>query len=109
MSEETKAVLPEAQQALYATQPAWVTGAFAIAVFTGLAGSIALAWRKGLATPIFALSLVAVVVQLSYVLVLSNVLEVMGPNGAVLPLAIVVIAAALIWFSARAKAKVWIG
>ena len=58
MSEEGMVALPEAQQALYAAQPTWVTGAFAIAVFAGLVGSIALALRKSLATPIFVVSLV---------------------------------------------------
>jgi hypothetical protein len=47
MIEQAKAALPDAQQALYAAQPAWVTGAFAIAVFAGLGGSLLLAVRKG--------------------------------------------------------------
>jgi hypothetical protein len=108
MSEEAMAALPEAQQALYSVQPAWVTGAFAIAVFAGLAGSIALAWRSGLATAILVVSLVAVVCQFFYALVLSDMLAVMGPGSAVLPVVIVVIAAALVWFSAQAKSKGWI-
>jgi hypothetical protein len=109
MSEEALAALPEGQQALYAAQPAWVTGAFAIAVFAGLAGSILLAMRKSLAIPVFMLSLVAVIGQMVYAFLLSNTLEVMGPGSAILPSAIIVIAAALVWFSTRAKVKGWTG
>jgi hypothetical protein len=109
MSEEAMAALPEARQALYAAQPAWVTGAFAIAVFAGLLGSIALALRKSLATPIFVVSLVAVVVQMFYAFVLSNMLDVMGASSAIMPSVIIVIAAALVWFSTRARAKGWTG
>jgi hypothetical protein len=109
MSEEALAALPEGQQALYAARPAWVTGAFAIAVFAGLAGSILLAMRKSLATPVFMLSLVAVIGQMAYAFLLSNTLEVMGPGSAILPSVIIVIAAALVWFSTRAKVKGWTG
>lgn len=108
-SEDSLATLPVEQQALYAARPAWVAGAFAIAVFAGLIGSIALAMRKSLATPIFILSLVAVVVQLFYTFVLSNWFGVMGYAGAVLPSGIFVIATALVWFSKRAEARGWIG
>ena len=109
MTEETLAALPEAQQALYAAQPAWVTGAFAIAVFAGLAGSIALLLRKRIATTIFAVSLVAVIVQMFYAFAMSDMLAVMGPGTAIMPILIIVFAIALVWFSASARGKGWIG
>ena len=109
MSEEAMAALPEAQQALYAARPTWVTGAFAIAVFAGLGGSIALALRKGIATTIFFVSLVAVIVQMIYAIILSNMLDVMGASSALMPSVIIVIAAALLWFSTRARTKGWTG
>ena len=109
MSEQAMAALPEVQQALGAAQPAWVTGAFAIAVFAGLGGSIALALRKGIATAIFVVSLVAVIAQMFYAFAMSNMLSVMGASSAVMPSLIIVIAAALVWFSTRSKAKGWTG
>ncbi len=109
MSEEAMAALSEAEQALYAAQPAWVTGAFAIAVFAGLGGSIALALRKAIAVAVFAVSLLAVIAQMSYLFALSDTLKVTGAGGAVLPLLILVIAAALLWFSLRARGNGWIG
>ena len=109
ISAEAMAAMPEAQQALYAAQPVWVTAAFAIAVFAGLGGSLALALKNSRATPIFAVSLIAIIVQMSYVLALSNTLAVMGASAAVMPVLIIVIAAALLWFSTRASNKGWIG
>ncbi len=109
ISAEAMAAMPEAQQAHYAAQPAWVTGAFAIAVFAGLGGSIALALRKGIATAIFIVSLVAVIAQMFYAFAMSNMLSVMGGSSAVMPSLIIIIAAALVWFSTRSKAKGWTG
>ena len=108
MSDEALAALPQAQQALYAAQPAWVTGAFAIAVFAGLGGSIALALRKGLATPILAVSLVAAALQMFYFFAMSNTLAVMGAASAIMPSLVIIIGVALVWFSTRAKGKGWI-
>lgn len=108
-TDEALAKLPEAQQALYAAQPVWVTGAYAIAVFAGLLGSAALLFRKGLATPLFAVSLAAVIVQFGYLFLAMNVFAVMGAAAAVFPVVIIVIAAFLTWFSIQAKARAWIG
>ena len=109
MSEEAMAALAETQQALYAARPAWVTGAFAIAVFAGLGGSIALALRKSLATPIYAVSLAAVIVQMFYLFAMLNTVSVMGAASVVMPSLIIVIAAAMVWFSSRANSNGWIG
>lgn len=109
MSAESMAALPLEQQALYAEQPAWVTGAFAIAVFAGLLGSIALVLRKGIAIPVLSVSLLAVIAQMYYLFTMSDMLRVMGTTSAIMPTAIVVIAAALLWFSSSAKSKGWIG
>ncbi len=109
ISAEAMAAMPEAQQALYAAQPAWVTGAFAIAVFAGTGGSIALALRKGIATAFFVVSLAAVIAQTFYAFAMSNMLSVMGASSAVMPSLIIIIAAALVWFSTRSKAKGWTG
>lgn len=108
-SDEAIAALPEAQQALYAARPAWVIGAFAIAVFAGLAGSILLALRKRLAVTVFALSLAAILAQMFYSLALSDMLAVMGAGAAMLPIVIIVIAAFLVWYSIRVRGKGWLG
>tara|TARA_B100000795_G_C22720086_1_gene407055 strand:+ start:310 stop:471 length:162 start_codon:yes stop_codon:yes gene_type:complete len=49
MTDEAKALLTEAEKALYDNVPIWVTAAFAIAVFGGVLASIALLMRKQIA------------------------------------------------------------
>ena len=55
--------LDEAHRALAESVPAWVTGAFAVAVFAGLVGSLVMVAGKRLASPLLLLSLLAVIVQ----------------------------------------------
>jgi hypothetical protein len=47
------------QSAAYLALPGWMTVAFAVGVFGGLLGSLALAARRHVALPLFAVSLVA--------------------------------------------------
>ena len=56
LTEEALAKLPEADQMYYTNVPAWVTAAFAIAVFSGTFGCIALLLRKKLATILLIIS-----------------------------------------------------
>lgn len=106
--ETSLAALPAAERALYAMQPEWVTGAYAIAVFAGLAGCVLLAMRRALAAPLLALSLAAVLVQMFYVFALSDALTVQGASSAVLPAAIVVIGAVLLWLAMHARRRGWL-
>ena len=108
MSAETLAELSEGEQALYAMRPAWALAAFGIAVFGGLAASIALALRKRAATMLFAVSLAAVVVQTFWAYVLADSFAVTGPPIAAFQATILVIGAALLWYSRRATAGGWL-
>ena len=94
----------EASLAQLAATPSWVMGAFAIAVFGGLLGSILLLMKKNLAIPVFGVSLLAVAGQVSYTLFLAGA-EAAG--SAVLPIIILVIAALLLWLSLKAKKAGW--
>jgi len=58
--------------------PAWVTALFAVAVFGGLLGCLALLMRKKWATQLFGLSLLAVLGQQIYQLFLSDGPALMG-------------------------------
>ena len=52
-----RAGMTQAQAELYLSLPSWITLVFAVGVFGGLAGSIALLARRGVALPVFAVSL----------------------------------------------------
>ena len=85
--------------------PAWLTGLYAIAVFSGLLGSILLALRKKWAVPTFLISLIAVVIQMSYWLFGTESIDIMGPAVFVMPFLVIVICIFLYFYSKRAAKK----
>ena len=94
--------LSEAQAAVMTSYPAWMTAAFAVGVFGGLAGSALLLMRHGLARPVLGVSLAAYVV-LFVGDVTQGVFAAMGaPQVAVLSL-VLVIAAGLFWLARPVK------
>jgi ABC-type xylose transport system permease subunit len=105
---EVLAALPEAERALYANIPAWATSAYAIAVFGGLLGSVALLLRKAWAVPLFVASLIGVLVQMGHAFLMTALLEVKGASAAILPVLILAIAAYLAWYARSARARGWL-
>ena len=109
MTDEAIMQLPEAEQALYLSMPAWATVAFAAAVFGGALGCLLLLVRKSWAMPVFVLSLVGIVVQMYHSIFMAKSMEVYGPGSAVMPSMVVIIGVLLVWYSKRATARGWIG
>ncbi len=105
MTPETLAAMSEAERTLYADMPSWVTGAYAVAVFGGTLGCIALLLRKAWSIPLFALSLVGILLQMGYTLLVANTIEIMGASIVVMPLLIILFAVYLIMFSRSSKAQ----
>lgn len=108
MTDEEKALMPEAEQALYTDIPAWVTAAFALAVFGGLLGALALLLRKKWATPIFLISLLGIIVQMIYNFFISGAMDVYGPGGMIMPVMVLIIGFFLVWYSKKATANGWL-
>ncbi|MFC5195120.1 hypothetical protein ACFPH8_07230 [Bizionia hallyeonensis] len=108
MTEDALQKLPEAEQTLYADLPAWVTAAFAIAVFGGTFGAIGLLLRKKWARIVFLISLIGIIIQMSHNFFISNNMEVYGPGALIMPIMVLVIGVYLIMFSKSAIAKGWI-
>jgi len=98
MSDDTLSSLPESTQLYYSNLPAWVTAAFAIAVFGGLFGAIGLLWRKKWAYFLFVISLVAVVLKQVYDLFIQDYNEITG-EGLIHPVLVLAIAVYLVFFS----------
>jgi hypothetical protein len=107
MTDEVLAALPEADQAYYNNVPAWVTGAFAIAVFAGVFACVGLLMRKKWATILFMVSFIAVIAQLTYNFFIQTFMEVPGIRM-IWPFVIIVIAFFLIWFSRKSEKEGWI-
>ena len=86
-----EAGLNEAQIDMTLAMPAWVTIAFGIAVVAGSLGALCLLLGSHLATPILIVSLIAVLVQNTYVYLLSDAVAVMGVGLSPLVIAVAII------------------
>lgn len=95
--------------ALFDAMPGWVWGAYALAVWVGTAGAIALLLRRKLASALFAVSLVAAVVQFGYTLGMTDLIAVKGlATAAGFPLVIIAIGLFQLWWAHRCAAKGWV-
>ena len=88
--------------------PRWIYFVYGLAVSTGVAGSIGLFLRKGWTIAMFAICLVAVIVQMGYTMIIGGGLQVMGPSGLVMPSLVIAFAAGLLWFSWFARSRSWL-
>ncbi|MEX2122103.1 MAG: hypothetical protein WD847_21160 [Pirellulales bacterium] len=87
----------------------WIYFVYGVAVLAGVAGSVGLFLRKGWSVLLLAISLVAVLIQMVYTMVIAGGLQVMGAEGAIMPSLVIVLAAIFLLFSWFARAKGWIG
>jgi hypothetical protein len=101
--------MTEAQKEWARSIPGWIYVVYALAVTTGVAGSIGLFLRKGWTVALFAICLAAVIVQMVYTMIIGGGMQVMGPSGLVMPLLVIVFAAVLLWFSWFARSRNWLG
>lgn len=84
LTPEQIAMLPLDQAAMLSARPAWYYAAFGVAVWLGLAGTVGLLLRKGWAVPALLISLIAVIVQFSAILIVPEMRnissdELLGP------------------------------
>ena len=105
MTDEALAILPEAEQAYYNGIPAWVTAAFAISVFAGLLGCITLLMKKKIASILFILSFIAIIIQFIYNFFIQDFMEVSGAARIAMPIVVIIIALFLIWYSKDCEKK----
>ncbi len=108
MTPADMANLPAAQRDLYAATPLWVTAAFAVAVWSGVLGAIALLLRRGAARGLFIVSVAAAIVQFGWVFGVAHAHRTIGTSAIPLPAAIIAAGVALVWFAGFAKARDWL-
>ena len=108
MSDEAIAALPEAERALYETVPIWATAAFAVAVFGGALGSLLLLLRRKLAEPVLIASLAGIVVQFVHSFFIAKSMAVYGPGSIIMPVMVILIGVALVWFAQKAGKAGWL-
>ena len=108
MTPEMISKLPLDQQAAYSNVPSWSTIAFAVAVFGGTLGCILLLAKNALATPTFALSLVAIFIQQFYNFIVINSIKMLGISAVFMPILVIVIAFLLLYLSIKSKQQGWL-
>ncbi|WP_149275868.1 hypothetical protein [Pareuzebyella sediminis] len=108
MTAEDLAQLSPDMQSLYESRPAWVTGAYAIAVWSGTLGCIALLLRKKWAITLLILSLIGVLAQNVYQFFMSDTFEVLGTEAVYLPIVIILVTIMLVMFARTSANKNWI-
>ncbi|WP_422859306.1 hypothetical protein ACOKFD_18855 [Flagellimonas sp. S174] len=101
--------LNQVQREAFESIPTWATAAFAIAVFSGILGSLGLLLRKKWAKPLFTLSLIAAVAQFISWLFISKATEAFGPSAYFMPIIVVILGIYLILFSKKGIQKGWLG
>lgn len=107
-SEAAVAGMSAAERTLLENTPAWVTMAFGIAVAAGTIGCLLLLIRRREAKAALATSLTAVFVQLSFYLVLSDAVHMLGPGALIQPLMVLAIGTGLIFLSIHAGRRQWL-
>ncbi|MGB5646573.1 MAG: hypothetical protein WBM55_05590 [Muriicola sp.] len=109
MKEAIMAEMTAEQVSLMESTPAWVTAAFAIAVWFGAAGCIGLLLRKKWAKSALGMSLIGVLVQTGYGFFMTNASEVYGQTEAVIiPAMVIIIGLFLVFFARLAERRTWI-
>ena len=101
-TESYRAMYSEEQLEIASNMPAWVTASFAIAVFAGALASIALLLRKKWASPLWFISLIAVILQMGYILI-NGYQTNMG-----MAIMIIVFVFIFVWFSRMSASKGWL-
>ncbi|GGI57505.1 hypothetical protein GCM10011444_18140 [Winogradskyella haliclonae] len=101
-TESYREMYSQEQLEIAANLPSYITAAFAIAVFGGVLSSILLLLRKKLAATIFYVSLLAVLVQMGYLLI-NGYASSIG-----MTIMIILFAIFLAWFAKNSINKNWI-
>ena len=96
------------QIALVDSLPVWVNAAFACAVWFGLLGAIMLLLRKKWAKPLFLISLIGIILQMSNAFLMDGGTDNFGPGGLGMAITIIVFGIFIYWFSHYSKSKGWL-
>ena len=105
---DSLAAMPEDYRTMVEMRPAWATGAFAIAVWGGALGCVLLLLRKSIAFYVLVASLLGVLVQMTYGLVVAESRMSFGPSEIAMAIMIPAVALLLVWYSKYATSKKWI-
>lgn len=93
------------QARLFSIMPQWAWAAYAVAVWGGTLATILLLMKRKIAVPLYALSLVAIVVQFGHIFLATDILAVRGWNTALFPFFIFLMGVAQLLYARSLAAK----
>ena len=102
------ATLPLDQRAMIEAAPVWMTAAFAVSTWVGLVGAVLLMMRRKLAVPLLLVSLVAVLVQFSALLLVPELRDRTPSDAYLLPIIILVACYAIYSLARLAGRRGWL-
>ncbi|TLP79689.1 hypothetical protein [Maribacter sp. ACAM166] len=101
-------VLSETNRNFYETRSFWGSIAYALAVFAGTLGAIALLIRKRITEFFFILSLIGILGQQFYIFFLSDAVLDLGLVDLLLPIAVIIIGFLLMWYAKYSISNGWL-
>ena len=102
------ATLPLDQRAMFEAEPAWVTGAFGLAVGAGLVGALLLVLKRKLAQPLLLVSLAAVLVWLAGLLVVPGFRDTVTTNDIAVAVVVAALTWTIFWFARHSRQRGWL-
>ena len=102
------ASLPLDQRAMWEAMPLWMNGAYAIAVWVGLAGAVLLLIRRRLSELLLFGSFIAVVVQFSGLLLVPALRDRTPADAWLLPIIIIAVCYSIWQLARRARSRGWL-
>jgi hypothetical protein len=102
------ATMPLDQRAAYEAEPAWVTGAYAIAVWVGLIGAVLVVMRRRLGEWLLLVSLVAVLIWLAGLLLVTPLRESMSANDLLVAAVVTALTWTVYWFARHSRQRGWL-
>lgn len=102
------ASIPLDQRAAFEAEPLWVTAAYAIAVWVGLAGAVMLVLKRKLAQPLLLVSLLAVLVWLIGLVAVPELREAISANDLAVAIVIAAISWTIFWFARHSRQRGWL-
>lgn len=101
--------MSEVERSLSGSMPIWATAAYAVAVFAGAVGALGLLLGKAWARPLLILSLIGIVIQFTWWLLLSGAMDAIGGSAAIMPIIVILVGAALVWLANIGVRRGWLG
>lgn len=102
------ATLPADQRAMWDAAPTWMMAAYAVAVWVGLIGAVFLLRRRRLAEPLLLVSLIAVIVQFSALLLVPDLRNLTTSDALFLPVVILAACTLIYQFARTARRSGWL-